>query len=191
MDELSELVVTNKRAFREWLAENHTDPSGVWLVLAKKGTTSPTSLNYDEALDEALCFGWIDGQLRRRDDATYFQRFTPRRKRSKWSQHNVNRIERLTGDGQMESPGLAAVVAAKADGRWEAAYPGRAGTTVPADLQAALDAAPQAKAMFESLDSRNRFGILYRIRDAKRADTRARRIEQFVSVLAKGERPFS
>ncbi len=185
--ELPELTVTDRRAWRAWLGRHHDDPTGVWLVLAKKGTTRPTSLNYDQALEEALCHGWIDGQVGRRDDATYRQRFTPRRARSPWSKRNVGIAERLVEAGRMRPSGLAEVERAKADGRWEAAYAGQAAMAVPPDLQAALARNPRARAMFDRLTSQNRYAVLYRIGNAKRADTRARRIEQYVAMLARGE----
>jgi uncharacterized protein YdeI (YjbR/CyaY-like superfamily) len=118
--ELPELIVGDGAAWRRWLAEHHEQPTGVWLIIAKKGTTEPTSLSYDEALDEALCHGWIDGQVQRRDERTYMQRFTPRRARSKWSKRNVGIVDRLLSDGRMHPAGLAAVAEAKGDGRWEA-----------------------------------------------------------------------
>jgi len=186
-DELPELIVGDAVAWREWLGENHGDPAGVWLVLAKKGTEKPTSLTYDQALEEALCHGWIDGQTRRRDDATYRQRFTPRRKRSAWSRRNTGIAERLRAEGRMHPAGQAEVERAKADGRWEAAYAGPATMEVPPDLIEALAAEPKAQAMFETLNSQNRYAILYRIGTAKRADTRARRIREFVAMLARGE----
>ena len=186
-DELPELIVRDAAAWREWLGENHADPAGVWLVLAKKGTEKPTSLTYDQALEEALCHGWIDGQTRRRDDATYRQRFTPRRKRSAWSKRNTGLAERLRAEGRMHPAGQAEVERAKADGRWEAAYAGPATIEVPPDLTEALAAEPRAQAMFETLNSQNRYAILYRIATAKRADTRARRIGEFVAMLARGE----
>jgi len=186
-DELAELIVGDAAAWREWLGENHGDPAGVWLVLAKKGTQKPTSLTYDRALEEALCHGWIDGQTRRRDDATYRQRFTPRRKRSAWSKRNTGIAERLQAEGRMHPAGRAEVERAKADGRWEAAYAGSATIEVPHDLIEALAAEPKAQAMFETLNSQNRYAILYRIGTAKRADTRARRIREFVAMLARGE----
>jgi uncharacterized protein YdeI (YjbR/CyaY-like superfamily) len=157
------------------------------LVLAKKGTTSPTSLGYDQALEEAICFGWIDGQVRRRDERTYLQRFTPRRARSRWSKRNTRLAERLTGEGRMQAPGTAEVERAKADGRWEAAYAGPAAARVPADLAEALAARPEAKAMFERLTSQNRYAILHRVEAVKRPETRARKIEEFVAMLARGE----
>jgi len=185
--ELAELTVSDAAAWRQWLADHHEQPSGVWLILAKKGTTQPTSLSYDEALEEALCHGWIDGQVQRRDERTYKQRFTPRRARSKWSKRNVGIIARLLSDGRMHPAGLAAVDQAKADGRWQIAYSGQATIEVPDDLTAALDADPPARAMFEILTSQNRYALLYRIDAAKRPATRARRIAQYVEMLARGE----
>ena len=185
--ESPELIVRDAAAWREWLGENHADPAGVWLVLAKKGTEKPTSLTYDQALEEALCHGWIDGQARRRDDTTYRQRFTPRRKRSTWSKRNTGIAERLRAEGRMHPAGHAEVERAKADGRWEAAYAGPATIDVPPELMEALAAEPKAQAMFETLNSQNRYAILYRIATAKRADTRARRIGEFVVMLARGE----
>ena len=156
-------------------------------MLAKKGTTDPTSLSYDRALEEALCYGWIDGQAGRRDEATYKQRFTPRRRRSPWSKRNVDRAERLLAEGRMHPPGIAEMERAKADGRWEDAYGGSAEIEVPSELVAALAANPKARAMFENLSRQNRYAILYRLKTAKRADTRAWRLEQFVAMLARGE----
>ena len=166
---------------------HHSDSEGVWVVLAKKGTTDPTTLSYDEALEEAICFGWIDGQLGRRDAATFRRRFTPRKARSPWSQRNVTIVEKLTAAGRMQPPGDDEVQRAKDDGRWEAAYAGSAAIEVPEDLAKALNDNPQARAVFEQLTSSNRYSVLYRIASAKRADTRARRIEQFVDMLARGE----
>jgi uncharacterized protein YdeI (YjbR/CyaY-like superfamily) len=162
----------------------------VWLILAKKGTTEPTSLSYDEALDEALCHGWIDGQVRRLDEATYRQRFTPRRARSPWSKRNVGIVGRLESEGRLRPAGIAAIEQAKADGRWEVAYAGPASIQVPEDLATALKAEPAAHAMFEILTSQNRYAVLLRIDNAKRADTRSRRIEQFVAMLARGKTPY-
>lgn len=187
VDESPELTVPDAAAWHEWLADNHDSSDSVWLVLAKKGTTVPTSLSYDEALDEALCHGWIDGQKRTRDDATYRLRFTPRRSRSPWSARNVGHVERLVGEGRMRPAGQAEVDRAKSDGRWDAAYAGPATTEVPDDLTAALAAEPTAAAMFEILSSQNRFAVLHRIRDAKKPETRARRIDKFVTMLADGE----
>ena len=188
-EDLPTLIVIDAAAWVEWLADNHEQSPGVWLGLAKKGTTEPTSLTYDQALEEALCHGWIDGQVRRLDERIYRQRFTPRRPRSAWSKRNVGLVERLTGEGRMRPAGMAAVERAQADGRWERAYAGQASIEVPADLAAALRTQPAAQAMWEVLTSQNRYAVLYRIDDAKRSDTRARRIEQFVAMLARGETP--
>ncbi len=185
--ELGELTVADAAAWQTWLAEHHGDGTGVWLVLAKKGTSEPTTLTYDQALDEALCHGWIDGQVRRRDQFSYAQRFTPRRAKSAWSKRNVAIVERLLAEERMRPGGLAEVQRARADGRWEAAYAGAATIAVPGDLTAALAREPRAGAMFETLTSENRYAILYRLHTAKRADTRARRLEQYVGMLARGE----
>jgi uncharacterized protein YdeI (YjbR/CyaY-like superfamily) len=185
--ELPELIVRDAAAWRAWLAKHHANPAGVWLVLAKKGTEQPTSLTYDQALEEALCHGWIDGQVRRRDEATYRQRFTPRRRQSAWSKRNTGIAERLLAEGRMHPAGAAEIERAKTDGRWDAAYAGPAAIEVPPDLAEALAAEPRARSMFESLNSQNRYALLYRIATAKRADTRARRIEEFVAMLARGE----
>ena len=186
-EELPELVVPHAEAWLQWLGANHGQGSGVWLVLAKKGTEQPTDLSYDQALEAALCHGWIDGQVKRRDEGTFRQRFTPRRSRSAWSKRNVGIVERLLEEGRMHESGLAAVAAAKADGRWQAAYAGPATMSVPDDLARALAENPQAQAMFEILTSQNRYSVLLRIDSAKRSETRARRIEQFVTMLARGE----
>jgi uncharacterized protein YdeI (YjbR/CyaY-like superfamily) len=185
--EIPPLVVANVAAWRKWLDKQHAASTGVWLLLAKQGTAKPTRLTYDEALEEALRYGWIDGQTRRADDTTYFRRFTPRRARSTWSKRNVGIAERLIGEGRMHAAGLAEVERAQADGRWDAAYAGSKHIEVPADFAAALRANRKAQAMFDKLNRQNRFAFLYRIGEAKRADTRARRISQFVEMLARGE----
>jgi uncharacterized protein YdeI (YjbR/CyaY-like superfamily) len=185
--ELPELTVPDVGVWRDWLAEHHRDSAGVFLTLARKGTTEPTSLTYDQALDEALCQGWIDGQVRRRDQATFAQRWTPRRPRGNWSQRNVGIVERLIAEGRMLPAGLAEVEAARADGRFAAAYAGQATIEVPPDLAAALAADPKAAATFAVLSSQNRYAVLYRLTTVKRPETRARRIEQYVAMLARGE----
>ncbi|MFI5286021.1 MAG: YdeI family protein [Candidatus Dormibacteria bacterium] len=185
--DIPELIVADASAWRRWLGENHASPTGVWLVLARKGTTQPTSLTYAQALDEALCHGWIDGQAAPGDQATYRQRFTPRRARSRWSSRNVGIITRLRAEGRMHPAGEAEVRRAQHDGRWDAAYAGPASSEVPADLTAALEAQPRAHAMFEILTSQNRYAILFRISDAKQPATRTRRINQFVAMLSRGE----
>ena len=186
-EELPELIVPDAATWRRWLGANHASPAGVWLVLARKGTTEPTSLTYDEALDEALSHGWIDGRTGRRDDTTFRRMFTPRRVRSGWSARNVEIIDRLRLEGRMHPAGESEVARAQADGRWTAAYAGQATIELPADLAAALGAEPRAQAMFDVLTSQNRYAILLRTSNAKQAATRARRIEQFVAMLARGE----
>ena len=181
------LIVSDAAAFRAWLDEKHDRSEGVWLVLAKKGVARPTSLTYAQALEEALCQGWIDGQKRSRDDTTFAQRFTPRRRTSQWSKRNREIVEKLIAEDRMRPAGLAEIDQAKADGRWDAAYSGQAAASVPADLAAALSANPAAKQMFAGLNGANRYAVLYRIETAKRPDTRARRIDQFVEMLARGE----
>ena len=189
MTDAPELLLAGVVEWRAWLAANHAGSAGVRLVLAKKGATEPTRLTYDEALTEALCYGWIDGQLTRRDDATYRVRFTPRRARSAWSARNVAAAEQLMAQGRMQPPGLAEVERAKNDGRWARAYDGSASIAVPDDFREALAASPRAQAMWDVLTRTNRYAVLYRIQEAKREDTRARRIGQFVEMLAQGDTP--
>jgi len=185
--DLPELLVADAARWQAWLRGHHSKSQGVWLVLARKGTTLPTTLSYDEALDEAICFGWIDGQVGRRDNATFRRRFTPRDARSPWSQRNVAIAERMRTFGRMHRSGEDQVRQAKADGRWSDAYAGQASMEVPEDLADALIANPRAQAMFQTLTGANRYSILYRIGSAKKTETRARRIEQFVEMLARGE----
>jgi uncharacterized protein YdeI (YjbR/CyaY-like superfamily) len=187
--ELEELLVKDAAQWRRWLEDHHDSSPGVWLILHKKGG-SVTKLDYDAALDEALCFGWIDGQVKRRDDASYVQRMTPRGPKSRWSLRNVGHVERLEAEGRMTAAGRAAVEAAKADGRWEDAYPGQASAVVPEDLAAAIAAVPEAQAMFDVLTSVNRYALFYRTTSAKQPETRAKRIEEFVAMLARHESPY-
>jgi len=189
MTEAPELLVADVDEWHDWLAANHAASTGVRLVLAKKGATALTRLTYDAALPEALCYGWIDGQLTRRDDTTYRVRFTPRRARSAWSARNVAAAEQLISQGRMQPPGLAEVERAKNDGRWGRAYDGSASIEVPDDLREALAASPPAQATWDVLNRTNRYTVLYRIQEAKREETRARRISQFVEMLARGETP--
>jgi uncharacterized protein YdeI (YjbR/CyaY-like superfamily) len=185
-DELPVLPFASASAWEAWLEHEHARARGVWLRIAKKATGIAT-VSHAEALDVALCFGWIDGQ-RQAFDATWFlQRFTPRKRGSRWSQINTEHVERLTAAGRMRPAGLAQVEAARADGRWQAAYAGQRSATVPRDLQAALDANPDAAAFFATLRGANRYAILYRVQDAKRPETRARRIASFVAILERGE----
>lgn len=186
-DETPVLTVADARAWSEWLGKQGAQADGVWLVLAKKGTTDPTTLTYEEALEEAICHGWVDGQLAKGDERTFRRKFTPRRSGGAWSKRNVAIATRLIAEGRMHRTGLVAVEQAKADGRWDRAYAGQATMEVPSDLAAALKANLSAKAMFERLSSANRYSVLYRVTTAKRAETRQRRIEQFVAMLARGE----
>jgi uncharacterized protein YdeI (YjbR/CyaY-like superfamily) len=187
--ELEELLVPNAAAWRAWLEANHESSPGVWLVLHKKGG-QVTELDYAAALDEALCFGWIDGQTRRRDEESSFQRMTRRTSKSPWSARNVGHIARLEAEGKMTDAGRAVVEAAKADGRWDNAYGGQATAEVPADLADAIAANPAAQAMFDVLTRTNRFALIYRTNSAKQSATRARRIADFVAMLARGETPY-
>lgn len=186
-DELAELLVEDAGAWAGWLGTNHTTSAGVWLVLAKRGESPPTRLTYQEALEEALCHGWIDGQAQRRDEGSYRRRFTPRRPRSAWSKRNVDLAEQLIAMGRMQTAGRAAVEAARADGRWQAAYAGSATIEVPDDLAEALAAEPRAAAMFEILTRQNQYAILHRLATAKRPETRSRRLAMFAAMLARGE----
>lgn len=174
-------------AFRRWIEDGQDSSPGVWLVMAKKGS-GQTTITYAEALDIALAYGWIDGQARRVDDATYVQKFTPRRPRSPWSARNVRAAETMIAEGRMKPRGLAEVERARADGRWERAYEGPKTAEPHPDFVAALDKNPAAAEFFATLNSQNRFAVYYRIHDAKRPETRARRIEAFVEQLARGEK---
>jgi uncharacterized protein YdeI (YjbR/CyaY-like superfamily) len=186
---MPELLVADAAQWRTWLAANHATSTGVRLVLAKKGPVGPTQLTYADALPEALCFGWIDGHLTRGDHLTYRVRFTPRRARSSWSRRNVEIAERLIAEGRMQPAGLAEVERAKADRRWEKAYGGSASLEVPDDLRKAVAASPSAQRMWDVLTRTNKFALVYRVQDAKRAETRARRIQQFVEMLERGDTP--
>jgi len=172
--------------FRTWLDANHETSTGLWIKFAKRDSGIP-SVYYAQALDVALCYGWIDGQARSLDDSHYLQRFTPRTSRSRWSKINRTKVAALIEAGRMTPAGQQAIDAAKADGRWDAAYDSPRTATVPADLRAALDANPEAAAFFETLSSQNRFAILHRTTEAKRAETRAKRIATFVEMLARHE----
>ena len=184
--ELPELLVPDVAAWHAWLVEHHEDEPGVRLVLHKKGGTV-TTLTYDQALDEALCVGWIDGQVNRRDEGSYVQRFTPRTKRSAWSARNVAHIARLDAEGRLLPAGRAAVEAAQADGRWERAYDGSANATVPDDFARAIAQNPAARAQFEALTSQNRYAFVYRLAAVKTPAARQRNIDKFVDMLGRGE----
>ena len=181
------LVFANKKKWADWLARQHDKSSGVWLKLAKKGSEIP-SVTYDEALEVALCYGWIDGQKKGFDDKYWLQKFTPRGAKSIWSKINTEKAQKLIKSGAMRPAGLKAIEAAKQDGRWDAAYESQKNISVPDDFQAALDKNAKAKAFFTTLNSVNRYAILFRIHNVKSAETRTKRIQQFVGMLEKGEK---
>ncbi len=185
--QLPVLAFASKAKFETWLADNHHTAPGLWLKIARKGA-GHTTVDYAQALEVALCYGWIDGQKDKFDEAYWLQRFTPRGPRSKWSKINRDKAEALVANGAMQPAGQAQIDAARADGRWDAAYAGAKSATVPEDLAAALAANPAAQAYFGTLDSRNRYAILYRVADAQKPKTRARRVAQFVEMLAEGRR---
>jgi uncharacterized protein YdeI (YjbR/CyaY-like superfamily) len=185
-DGLPILRFNSTEDWERWLAEQHSSSKGVWLQFAKRGTGVQT-VTYAEALESALCYGWIDSQAGSFDATFYIQRFTPRGRRSVWSKNNVDKVEVLIAQGKMQAAGLAQVEAAKADGRWERAYAGSREITIPPDLQAELDGNAAAAQQFSKLSSQNRYAILYRIQDARRPHTRAARIRTFVDMLARGE----
>lgn len=182
------LIVADLGAWREWLMANDHSSDGVWVLLAKKGVTTPTSLSYQDALEEALCSGWIDGQRRRFDDTSYVQRFTPRRPRSTWSQRNVDIIERLESAGRLRERGRAEVAAAQADGRWDRAYLGQSQVTVPEDLATTLAEAPAASARFDALTRAQRFQAMLPILTARSDEARARIITRLVDRLLRAAR---
>jgi uncharacterized protein YdeI (YjbR/CyaY-like superfamily) len=188
-DGLPTIFFASAGDWERWLEHNHAAAAGVWVKVAKKGS-GLDSVRYPEVLDVALCFGWIDGRREALDERHFLQRFTPRRARSGWSRINRDKVERLIAEGKMRAAGLAEVERAQADGRWEAAYEGQRTITVPEDLRRELDARPQADAFFAELTSQNRYAILYRLQDAKRPETRARRLEKFVAMLEAGERIY-
>jgi uncharacterized protein YdeI (YjbR/CyaY-like superfamily) len=181
-DDLPTMPFASPAAWERWLEESHSACEGVWIKMAKKDS-GIDSVRYPEVLEVALCFGWIDGRREALDDRHFLQRFTPRRQWSRWSRINRETAERLIAEGSMRPAGLAEVERAKSDGRWHAAYDGQRSITVPVDLQRELDARPQAKAFFRQLSSQNRYAILYRLQDAKRPETRARRLVKFVAML--------
>jgi uncharacterized protein YdeI (YjbR/CyaY-like superfamily) len=177
----------SKDDWANWLDENGGESLGIWLRLAKKGSELK-SLSYKDAVDVALCHGWIDGQKQAENEQTWLQRFVPRGAGSVWSKINRERALALIASGEMKPAGLAAIESAKEKGRWDTAYESSSKATVPPDFQAALDARPRAKAFFKTLDSRNRYAVLWRIQTVKKAETRARKIREFVEMLERGER---
>jgi uncharacterized protein YdeI (YjbR/CyaY-like superfamily) len=185
-DGLPKIPFASPAEWEQWLEDNHAVSEGVWIKMAKKDA-GIDSVRYPEVLESALCFGWIDARREALDERYFLQRFTPRRPRSRWSRINREKAERLIADARMRPAGLAEVERARADGRWEAAYEGQKGSTVPDDLQRELDARPRAKAFFAELNSQNRYAIVYRLHDAKKPETRARRLAKFVAMLEAGE----
>jgi uncharacterized protein YdeI (YjbR/CyaY-like superfamily) len=179
---------TDRKAWAEWLEQHHASERGVWLRLAK-AASDLSSVTYDEAVEVALCYGWIDGQAKRHDADSWLQKFTPRGPRSVWSKRNRDRAERLIANGEVRAAGLEAIEAARADGRWERAYDSPRSAAVPEDLQSALDGSPEAKSFFETLKSAQRYVILHRVQTAVKPETRARRIAKFVAMLERRETP--
>ncbi len=186
-DELPTLLFATWAELESWFEAEHASSDGIWLKIAKKGS-GVQSVNYAEALEVALCFGWIDSQKRGFDEKCFLQRFTPRRPRGRWSRINREKAEGLIDAGRMQPAGLAEVEAAKADGRWDAAYEGQRTAEVPGDLQRELDTRPAAREFFAELDSANRYAIVYRLGEAKKPETRERRLRKFVEMLERGER---
>ena len=186
-DELPIRLFADPGELEAWLEESHDSSAGVWLKIAKKGS-GERSVTYGEALELALCFGWIDSQKRSFDEAFFLQRFTPRRPRGRWSKINREKAEALIAARRMRPAGIAEVEAAKADGRWEAAYAGQRTAEVPGDLQRELDANPAAREFFAALDGANRYAIVYRLDEAKKPETRERRLRKFIAMLERGEK---
>ena len=176
-----------REGWRLWLKKNHADSTGVWLRIGKKSSSAP-SLSYAEALEVALCYGWIDGQKRADSEQAWLQKFTPRGKRSIWSKINRDKAAALVESGQMQAAGLREMERAKNDGRWKAAYDSARTAQVPEDLQAALDKNTKALEFFKTLDGANRYAVLFRIQTVKKAETRVRKIEQYVAMLERGEK---
>ena len=185
-EELPVILFESQERWAEWLAANHASSRGIWMRLAKKAS-GIASINYDQALEEALCYGWIDGQKKTYDETSWLQKFTPRGARSIWSKVNRDKVQALIERERMQPAGHAEIERAKQDGRWEAAYDSQSKADVPDDFVAALEANPAAKAFFATLNSRNRYAMLFRIQTAKKPETRAKRIEQFVEMLARSE----
>ncbi|KAI0536670.1 bacteriocin-protection, YdeI or OmpD-associated-domain-containing protein [Xylaria digitata] len=185
--DLPVLTIADAAAWSNWLVRSATTSRGVWLTLAKKGNTTPTSLTYAQALDEALCQGWIDGQARGGDERTYSQRFTPRTAKSLWSRRNAEHVARLEKEGRITAAGRAAIDAAKADGRWDTAYAGQSTAEPPPEFLAAVAAVPEAQAMWDTLNRSNRFAIYFRLNALKTQAGKEKRIAAFVEMLARGE----
>ncbi|MBV9256770.1 MAG: YdeI/OmpD-associated family protein, partial [Ktedonobacteraceae bacterium] len=187
IEELPIISFETQQDWETWLKEHLTEAKGIWLKIAKK-ETNVTSISYAQALESALCYGWIDGQKASFDAQYWLQKFTPRRSRSIWSKVNCDKVATLIAEGRMQPEGLRQVELAKADGRWDSAYEGQSKISVPDDLRNELDKNPQARDFFNSLDSKNRYAILFRIQTARKAETRSARIQKFVEMLAKNEK---
>lgn len=187
--ELPTQAFTSKKKWADWLERQHSKSTGIWLKLARKDSGIP-SVTYDEAVEVALCYGWIDGQKKAFDENYWLQKFTMRGPKSIWSKINTEKAERLIDSGQMKPAGLQAVEAAKQDGRWEAAYSSQKNMLIPEDFQSALDENKKASEFFASLNRANRYAILFRIHNAKKPATRARKIQQFVEMLERGEKLY-
>jgi len=181
------LPFASKKKWTDWLAKQHDKSPGVWLKIAKRDSGIP-SVTYDEAVESALCYGWIDGQKKGFDDKYWLQKFTPRGPKSIWSKINTEKVERLIESGEMRPAGLKSIEAAKNDGRWDAAYASQKNISIPDDFHSALDKNKKAKAFFETLKSAERYSFLFRIQTAKKAETRAKRIQQFIEMLERNEK---
>jgi uncharacterized protein YdeI (YjbR/CyaY-like superfamily) len=182
----SRLTFSTQAEWEGWLERNGSASSGVWLRLAKK-SAGQTTVSYAEAVESALCYGWIDGKKQTEDEHYWLQRFTPRTAKSIWSKINKEKAEALIASGRMRPAGMREIDRARQDGRWDAAYSSPSNSTVPEDLEAALNANPKAKKHFGTLNSRNRYAILFRVQNAKKPETRARKIAEFVEMLSKGD----
>lgn len=187
MPEQPVIAFPDAAAFTEWLHRHHAGHPGIWLRIYKKASGQPT-VTYAEALDVALCYGWIDGQKQKGDDQSWLQKFTRRGPRSVWSKINTGHAERLIREGRMQPAGHAAIEAAKADGRWDQAYHPSSSAEVPEDFLQALARYPKAKAFFETLSKANRYAVIYRLQSAKRPETRARRLQDFIERMRRGEK---
>jgi len=187
--ELPIILIENQPDFEDWLKNNAESSAGVWLRFAKKGS-GVASVTYDEAVESALCYGWIDSQAKSYDDKTWIQKFTPRGKRSIWSKINTEKAEALIAAGRMTPAGMKAIETAKQNGNWDKAYAPQSAASPPEDFLSALEQNAGAKAFFDTLNSQNRFAILFRIQNAKKPETRANRIQQFIAMLEKGEKIY-
>jgi uncharacterized protein YdeI (YjbR/CyaY-like superfamily) len=185
--ELPTIAFQTQKKWRAWLVKNYAKSNGVWLQLYKKNS-GVKSINHDMALDEALCFGWIDGQAKSYDEQSYLQKFTPRRKRSVWSKRNTEKVEQLIKEGKMHASGLAEIEAAKADGRWQKAYDSPANMKIPDDFIKELSKKPNVLAFFKTLNKTNTFSIAWRLQTAKKPETRERRMKAIIEMLEQGKK---